>query len=141
MIPLILADPIPLLPPPDSYQAVGWVCVMVLGLSGGVYYALLLMDRLKGKPQQPPNRALESTLNAVESRVVAIEKKLDGFISVEWAKENYATIYVRLNKGEKDIADVWTTMRLEDAATRDTMHRYFQEIERALGRIEGAIKH
>lgn len=45
----------------------------------------------------------------------------------------------RMLQCEKQIAELWNTLRSENESIRDEMRRGFQDMERALGRIEGKL--
>jgi len=45
-----------------------------------------------------------------------------------------------LRTHDNQIQELWTTMRAEDSALRREMNQALKDIERALGRIEGALK-
>lgn len=59
-------------------------------------------------------------------------------------KEHCGTITTdtvnRIDRLEKSVETMWTTMRAEDESTRAEMRRSWQSIERALGRIEGQLE-
>lgn len=118
------------LPDPNHFASIGWAIIVIFGLSGGLYYFLALLDRIKGKPQVPPNRQLESAQKDLERRVTLVEAAVTGVrtemqaereVIEEKARERSLRIYEKIDE------------------TRDQMARGFQDIERTLGRLEGRI--
>lgn len=109
----LLADTTPNLPPPENYQAIGWIMVAVFTLSGGLYYFLKLLDRVRGKEPHPPNEQLDQAQTAMIERI---------------------------DKLEKDNQEIWRTMRAEDNATRLQLNKAIQDFEGALGILDGTLK-
>lgn len=109
----LLADAIPQLPPPDHYATVGWLILSVLGLSGGLYYFLELLDRVRGKAPKPPNEQLDQAMSAISTR---------------------------LTNAEGQITDIWNTMREEDTAIRGQLSKAIQDFEGSIGTLDGTLR-
>ena len=69
------------LPSPDSYSAIGWLCVILATLAFGVNQLLELVARARGKAPHPPNAQLSAAQEALETRVAALEQWKDELIS------------------------------------------------------------
>jgi hypothetical protein len=72
----MLAD----LPAPESYSAIGWVCVIGAALAFGMNQILELVNRARGKAPSPPNAQLESEQREIKRRVKVLEDWKDSLI-------------------------------------------------------------
>ena len=113
-------------PLPDTF----WknFCIALLVLLGAVGAIVLIWSqtrkpdktRLDDDPAINVRKAAKRyNHDAIDTRFVGIERQV---------AENTV-----------EIDSLWTTMRAEDKATRDENARQFNEISRALGRIEGTL--
>lgn len=79
---LLLAD----LPPPDSYQAMGWLGACIFGLAGGVYYVLCCWEKLFPKTTPPAHEtyATKSEVSKLEQEheveMERIENRFEGWM-------------------------------------------------------------
>jgi Mg2+ and Co2+ transporter CorA len=62
------------LPDPNSYAAIGWVCVILAALAFGINQVMELVNRARGKAPHPPNAQLEAAVEAVAERVATLEE-------------------------------------------------------------------
>lgn len=62
------------------------------------------------------------------------------YVTKEFCTAQHSETARRLVAADSQLSQIWTTLREEDEKTRAEMHRCFQDIERALGRIEGNIE-
>jgi hypothetical protein len=142
MIHKLLADAMPQLPPPESYQSIGWIVAVFLGLCVGIYYLLEIIAKLRGKSPQPPNKQLDSAQKDLERRVNMVEGAIIG-VRKEMA-DSQEKIEVsarsRSNGIYAKIEDVRHELSAAQESTRSEMHRGFQDIERTLGRLEGKLE-
>lgn len=58
----------------------------------------------------------------------------------EQTEQRYSEVSRRLDGHDAELEQLWQTMRTEDAAIREKNGERFEEIMRALGRIEGELK-
>lgn len=139
---MILADATSQLPPPSAYTSIGWFVVVMASLCMGAYYVLLLVDRIKGQPQRPPAKELQLAMRNVEARVNAAEgdirrikedMKLESLRLDAAASKRSADLYAKI-----DAIRIEMNGNLEQ--TRTEMSRGFQDMERAIGRLEGKIQ-
>jgi hypothetical protein len=104
---------------PSQAEIVGWVVLASLTISGLAVNVMSL-----------------SRANKSQQRDVTLHEPW----ATQSATESSATAFVvRMTKAEASIDDLWTTMRQEDEAIRIEVRKCFQDIERALGRIEGQL--
>ncbi len=65
------------LPSPDSYTAIGWLCVIIASCAFGFNQVLELVNRARGKAPHPPNAQLEMSIDEIGRRVEALEEWKD----------------------------------------------------------------
>lgn len=109
----LLADALPQLPPPDHYSTIGWLVVAVFAGSGGLYYFLKILDRIRGKEPTPPNEQLNQA---------------------------QASLVERMTKAEGEIANIWLTMRSEDTAIRQQLGKAISDFEGSIGQLDGTLR-
>jgi hypothetical protein len=66
-------------------------------------------------------------------------KEAPEFVTAGVCLEHKEAIERRLGQHDRQIEELWTTMRAEDAAIRALMAKSLADIERSLGRIEGKL--
>lgn len=123
-----------LLPAPDTAQSIGWLALGLFGLVAGINQAMTFFARLRS---EPPGEILEHENSALRERINRIE---EDSIRAEACTAKHQGIEHRLSRAEKNVTEIWATFRSEDEAIRKEMARCFQDIERALGRIEGQLR-
>lgn len=60
---------------PESYQAIGWVCIALFALAGGANQIFKLVDRVRGTAPQPPNEQLAASAARLEKCVADLEEE------------------------------------------------------------------
>ena len=105
---------------PSQATIIGWVVLAALTLSGLAVNVLNLVRT-----------------NRTQKRDITIT---DQWVTHAACSASHLEIQRRLASTESHVTQIWETMRKEDEATRAEVRRCFQDIERALGRIEGQLK-
>ena len=106
----------------------------IYGMAGGLNQILHLLDRGKSKP---PGAQLAQEALLMGARVGDME--MDRVLT-KTCGATHVGVDHRLGRAEKNINDLWVTMRAEDEDIRKQLTKSFQDIERSLGRIEGQIR-
>jgi uncharacterized membrane protein YccC len=151
------------LPDPNSYQAIGWLCVMVAMIAVGINAVFKLIDRFRGKEPHPPNEQLEikrleleRRINSAEALVARIgEDRAKDLREIETERRRSATaLYQKMEETKDELTQssgqgqtelhrkIETTEQrlLGRIETSDKISaKGFQDIERSIGRLEGKI--
>lgn len=129
------------LPPPTSYQAIGWIAVSAWAIAGGVNQILKLVDRVKGKSPSPPNEQLEVGRRELERRISAVEKEQAESRKESQHEKEQGESTARASRAAlyKKVDDVRAELVTKVDDLRDEMTSQFKDTERALGRIEGKL--
>jgi hypothetical protein len=61
------------------------------------------------------------------------------FVTKQVCATAHADYARRIDAAEKQLVALWDTLRSENESIRDELRRGFQDMERALGRIEGQL--
>jgi hypothetical protein len=109
-------------------KVAGWDVVLSLGVLSAL--ALNVISLARGGRQK---REVEPGEKAIEVRP-AVE-----YMTVHACQTAHGDISRRMEQHEKQVAELWVTMRKEDEETRRELARYAQATERAVGRIEGKL--
>ncbi len=89
------------LPSPDSYTAIGWLCVIIASCAFGFNQVLELVNQARGKAPHPPNAQLEMSIDEIGRRVEALEEWKDQLtLKLEGDKQEI------LAAGEKRAVDI-----------------------------------
>jgi hypothetical protein len=121
MSPLILAQ-IDKVQPAFLHQAVLLLCGILGGAASVAAIVGLILKRRRIIEPQP-----------LEVKPAA------EYVTKEFCADRHTETKKRLDEMSKQVDALWSTMRSENTAIRGEMTRAFQDIERALGRIEGKI--
>lgn len=105
---------------PSQATVIGWVVLAALTISGLAVNVVNLVRT-----------------NKSQKRDVTFT---DQWVTHAACQESHNAIQHRLSRMESGVTDIWSVMRKEDDATRAEVRKCFQDIERALGRIEGQLK-
>ena len=134
---IILADAAAKLPDPTGYSAIGWVSVTLVCIIIGLRQGMKFVRDLKDKPTasdvlEKARREFQPKGDyAMRSELADLKRELNETCS-GLSDENTAI----LKAG--DDREARLTQKIEGAER--TFNRNLQDIERALGRIEGAIE-
>ena len=112
-------------------EAIGGAKIDSYVLGWGVVLSLLTLSALG------TNLATLIRGQRAQKRDVTIT---DQFVTHAVCDASHREIINRLTRNESSLASAWETMRREDETTRSEVRKCFQDIERALGRIEGRLK-
>lgn len=99
--------------------------VLVVGLAGGAGAVLTVAGKYRKQV-----RTIEQPLEVRPS---------PNLLSVEGHAQTHQEVDRRLEGHDMQIDSLWKTMRREDEHTRAETRKCLQDIERALGRIEGKL--
>ena len=129
---------------------------------------LKLTDRLKGKKPKPPNETLDNTQRELARRLELLESHSGRLMTQEQCNLSHQGITRQVNEHGTQIEKIWATIRdervnieqsargrsdkiyaqiettrkeLTDAitGTQHEMRKGFQDLERAIGRLEGRV--
>jgi len=112
---------------PDSYAKWFFVCLFVV-----LSVAAMIIGIVKTLQPPKPHRLNDDP--PIEVRKAPKRYNHDLFVS------QHDDVNRRLNGHDKEIEQLWSTLRAEDAETRRQMAESFLSIQRALGRIEGKLE-
>jgi hypothetical protein len=100
--------------------------LVILGLLSGLASAAAIAGALFAKRRK------------IEPQPLQVEEA-EKFVTASACGSSHAHLIKRLDQHDEIIRDLWTTFRAENASIRHEMTKGFQDMERALGRIEGKL--
>jgi len=140
------------LPDPASYQAVGWLVVIVAGIATGVNQVLKLVDRVKGKgnliaPQPLEVREAKELVREQDcvGRHREITQQLRQVQSqraqdLKEGAESRRGLYERLESFRRDMTEMERRLSAENETRAKDLHNRINDILGAVAEVRGELK-
>lgn len=127
------------LPDPSSFSSIGWVIVILAALAFGVNAVLDLVARMRGDSPEPPNAQIQQSVKQLNARVKVLEEWRERIIA-KLESDKMEMLEAGENRASRIHEHIESDRRERDAkieALRKEVGDGFQNVSRALGRLEG----